>query len=149
LRDFRIRSQREWIGESRDQALGEEDLDWMMGDIVRLGLPVLEKAKTVEGMDWLCHADSDEARTMDEWNSTRPIKHPRDALGSISKKIIYAWLSGNPRFEEIVARMYAHASGKHNTPQDPDYQSPRDMAEIEMYAAYCRQSVPRIGTGPA
>jgi hypothetical protein len=115
-----------------------EEMDWMVEDLLRLGLPVLDKTRTIEGLNWLYTGEEgDPMCFMSVWNlsANEGIRRRYAA-----EKLVYARLAGNPRFEEMVDYL---SQPLDNTMAKNSPESFRQIVD------YCRNVLQPLGTGPA
>ena len=116
-----------------------EEMDWMVEDLLRLGLPVLDKARTIEGLNWLYTGEEgDPMCIMGVWNQTT---HERRRRRYATRKLVYARLAGNPRFEEMVDYL--------TQPSLDPYMSKSSPESFRQIVDYCRNVLQPLGTGPA
>lgn len=135
-----VKSIRNWLvpgwqlGGDSEYARSPEEMDWMVEDLLRLGLPLLEKARTVEGMAWLY--TSEDAQTVFPGNFWAGQK-----IRSIAahKVLPYARLAGNLRFEEMASYL---STCDYGMVRD----NPKGLREI---VDYCRNVLQPVGSGPA
>lgn len=113
----------------------QEDVDWLLSDLVQQGMPILEKARTIKGMDWLYNSEAGAKlfpfnRTLNAYNGIN------QALAAAA----YAYWAGNPDFDDIVEKLRA---------QIQEEQDPEDCERFEALVNYCRTSLQPIGDGAA
>ena len=116
-----------------------EEMDWMVEDLLRLGLPVLDKARTIEGLNWLY--TSEEGDPMCFMSVCNPTVHERVRRRWANQKLVYARLAGNPRFEEMVDYL--------TQPSLDTYMSKSSPESFRQIVDYCRNVLQPLGTGPA
>jgi hypothetical protein len=75
----------------------EEAADWLADDLLRYGLPVLERARTVEGIDWL----HNQAPGFKDFFHKRRIDKNAFDFSFALRALVYAWLAGNPEFDAL------------------------------------------------
>ncbi len=115
-----------------------EEMDWMVEDLLRLGLPVLDKARTLEGLNWLYTGeDGDPMCFKSFWNLT---VDERNRRAYRTQRLVYARLAGNPRFEEMVDYL---SQPLDNTMAKNSPESFRKIVD------FCRNVLQPPGTGPA
>ncbi|MFC7421562.1 hypothetical protein ACFQNF_16995, partial [Iodobacter arcticus] len=108
-----------------------EEVDWVVEDILILGVFTLDKARTIQGMNWLL---SDEGAQ--SWNP-EDYEHDKSLIFDL---FTYARLASNPRFEQMAKEIQEVV--KHQTPIP-------NVATVNDMAAFCREYVSPIGDGPA
>lgn len=99
---FRLREivQPNWNNEARRTEFMRnfEEAEWLAEDLLRYGLPILDKARTIEGVDWLYN--SPEAASVFPGN----VYHSNPVWRHIVA-IKAAMQAHNPHFEEIASRL--------------------------------------------
>lgn len=113
----------------------QEEVDWLLSDLVQQGMPILEKARTIKGMDWLYNSEASAKlfpfnRALQAYNG---ISH---ALAAVA----YAYWAGNPDFDDIVEKLHT---------QIQEIQDPEDCEHFEALVNYCRTALQPIGDGAA
>jgi hypothetical protein len=78
----------------------QEDADWLIEDLLQHGLPLLDRARTVGGMDWLYNKNPVTARYIRDVGLH--VTSPEPFFGRARLATIYARLAGNPAFDEIA-----------------------------------------------
>lgn len=124
LKKLRMHAQPAWDSEdSRRYRLARnfEWVGWMVDDILAYGLPILDKGRTSEGVDWLYNAPEGLKIFPGNVYNSRPQQRDEDA-------IIVAMQVGNPHFEDIASRLLEMSKGK------PEWFSSRVLKKIE----FCR-----------
>jgi hypothetical protein len=114
----------------------QEEVDWLLSDLVQQGLPILEKARTIKGMDWLYNSSEAGARLF-------PFNRALKAYGGISHAltaVAYAYWAVNPDFDDIVEKLRA---------QIQEQQDPEDSERFEALVNYCRTALQPMGDGAA
>ncbi|SER78779.1 hypothetical protein SAMN04244573_04318 [Azotobacter beijerinckii] len=109
----------------------EEEVDWMVSDL--LGLPILERTRAVEGVDWLFSSEAVEEVFLDNLHGSRSI------IDDYKRVTIYAHRAGSLRFGAIVADVEQRIAKQHSMVTE------RYRALVEL----CRTSVQPVGSGVA
>ncbi|GHU36977.1 hypothetical protein AGMMS50256_34310 [Betaproteobacteria bacterium] len=81
-----------------------EDADWVVEDLIRYGIPILDRIRTVDGVDWFYNRNPDTAyffRNPHMFDKDFNLKREFDYSG-VYFSTVYARLAGNPDFDEIV-----------------------------------------------
>ncbi len=138
-----------WKNESRlrDVMRNFEEAEWLAEDLLKYGLPILDKARTPEGLDWLFN--SPEAVSVFFGNVHHSNPFWRDILA-----IKAATQVRNPHFEEIAGRLLEKFADKDVIveklrTQIQEKQHPEDCERFEALINYCRTSLQPIGDGAA
>jgi len=105
----------------------------MVSDLLGFGLPVLERARTVEGVDWLFNSEAAAEVFSDNLHGARSITDDHE------QATIYARFVGSPRFDAIVADIEQRIAKQHSMVTE------RYRALVEL----CRTSVQPVGSGVA
>jgi hypothetical protein len=103
--DIRVVAQPDWKNKNdysipSFSILTQEEANWMIEDLLQYGLPLLDRAWTVEDMDWLYNRNPLTARYVRDVGLYITI--PRPFFRRARLATIYARLAGNPAFDEIV-----------------------------------------------
>lgn len=112
----------------------EEEVDWMVADLLSFGLPILDKARTVEGVDWLFNSEDGAAVFPNNLHS------PQSGITDYAHEAtIYARLAANPRFDTIVSDVDRRLAGYSETV----------VNRYKSLTVLCRDSVQPAGGGVA
>lgn len=122
-----------WQGLDPARTRNMEEVDWLLSELIQHGLPILEKARTIKGMDWLYN--NPEAAKLFPHNRL----HRRDSHNQALAAVAYAYWAGNPEFDAIVAERLD------NIPSD----EAEGRALIKACADYLRAKEQPMGDGIA
>lgn len=121
---------------STEHARTPEEIDWMVEDLLELGLPILEKARTIEGVNWLYTSEEAGKLYPDNLSQCR-----EGRTIAFYEAILYARWANDPHFEEIVEFVldFNRSLDKRGW----------DQARIEEWVNCCRTITQPVGRGPA
>ncbi|MBM4207397.1 MAG: hypothetical protein FJ190_05050 [Gammaproteobacteria bacterium] len=122
-----------WDGLDAGRTNSLEEVEWLLSELMQDGIAILDKARTIKGMDWLYN--SDEAATLFPRNSNIPHEGVDQALAAIA----YAYWAGNPEFEKIVEQRLAHIAQDNSEARE----------HIQACADYLRTKEQALGDGVA
>lgn len=129
---FRLReiAQPNWNNEARriEFMRNFEEAEWLAEDLLRYGLPILDKARTVEGVDWLYN--SPEAASMFPGN----VYHSNPVWRHIMA-IKAATQVRNPHFEEIASRLLEKFADNPDSLQAIGNKKLIDQCRAELHSA--------------
>ncbi|MFC7421564.1 hypothetical protein ACFQNF_17005 [Iodobacter arcticus] len=116
---------------SIDQCRSAEEIDWMIEDILGLSIFIFDKARTIQGMNWLF--SNEEAKFIFPNNYFYKKKHGFAFF-------LYARLAGNLEFDKIAKEMLDVV--KNETPLP-------NASTVDEIITFCREYISPIGDGPA
>ncbi|MDW5418977.1 hypothetical protein R6242_20605 [Iodobacter sp. CM08] len=115
-----------------DLCRSTEEIDWMIEDTLNMGIFILNKARTIQGLNWL--------QSNKEAKGVYPNNYYNTKKQSFSF-FLYARLAGDPHFEQMAQEILEVVNSKEPIPNAP--------TTINEIITFCREYVSPVGDGPA
>jgi hypothetical protein len=108
----------------------QEEVDWLLFDLVQQGLLILDKARTIKGMDWLYNSAA----------GAKLLPVNTNSINETLAAVAYAYWAGNPDFDNIIEKLRG---------QLQENQDIEDSECFEVLVNYCRTELQPMGDGVA